>query len=51
MEKNKRQKIKCYHSDCGYEWNYKGKSGFYATCPRCLRKISISKANKIKQEA
>lgn len=37
-------KLRCYHPDCGYEWNYKGKSPFYATCPHCLRKVRITKA-------
>ena len=32
-------KLKCNH--CGYEWNYKGKSKYYATCPRCLRKVKV----------
>jgi len=26
---------------CGYEWDYNGKARFYATCPRCLRKVKI----------
>jgi len=34
-------KLKC--KNCGYEWEYKGKSGYYATCPRCLRKVSLKK--------
>jgi len=42
-------KMKCYHDDCGYEWNYKGKAPFYATCPQCLRKVKISKA-RVEQE-
>ena len=24
---------------CDHEWNYKGKSSFYVTCPNCYRKI------------
>jgi len=34
-------KLKC--RNCGYVWEYKGKSPYYATCPRCLRKVSIAK--------
>lgn len=36
-------KIKCQKKECGYEWDYKGKSKFYATCPRCLSKVSLAK--------
>jgi len=31
--------LKC---KCGYIWYYKGSSN-YATCPRCLHKISVQK--------
>jgi predicted Zn-ribbon and HTH transcriptional regulator len=31
--------LKCKH--CGYRWQYKGKSKYYATCPRCLRKVPV----------
>ena len=31
--------MKCHH--CSYEWDYKGNAFYYATCPRCLRKIRI----------
>ena len=34
-------KLKC--RNCGYVWEYKGKNPYYATCPRCLRKVSIAK--------
>lgn len=33
--------LKC--ENCKYEWEYRGKSGYYATCPRCLRKVSLMK--------
>jgi len=33
--------IKC--KKCQYKWNYKGKSEYYATCPRCYNKINIKK--------
>ena len=36
--------LRCYHEDCGREWDYKGKATVYATCPSCMRKIKISKA-------
>ncbi len=29
----------CHH--CGYRWNYRGESAFYATCPRCHYKVRI----------
>ena len=32
-------KLKC--QNCKYVWNYKGKSRYYASCPRCLRKVKV----------
>ena len=28
---------------CGYEWEYKGKSDFYISCPRCRLNINLQK--------
>lgn len=39
MEEKKSKKLKC--SNCDYEWNYEGDSDYYATCPRCLRKVKV----------
>ena len=36
-------KIKCTKEDCQHEWDYKGKSKFYATCPHCYRKVNVKK--------
>lgn len=36
-------KIKCAFSECLYEWDYNGENPFYATCPRCLRKVKVPK--------
>ena len=33
-------RVKCHI--CKYEWNYKGLNKFYATCPRCLRKVKLA---------
>jgi len=33
-------KLKC--QNCGNEWEYKGKSKYYATCTRCLRKVKVN---------
>ena len=35
--------LTCYHKDCGYGWLYDGANTFYATCPRCMRKVNIKK--------
>ena len=32
-------KLKC--NNCKYEWEYKGLSEYYATCPRCLNKVKV----------
>lgn len=37
-------KIKCYK--CKHEWDYKGNSKFYLTCPQCYGKISLQKLKK-----
>lgn len=39
-------KVKCYHKDCNHEWDYKGKSKFYVTCSKCLRKLNIKRLMK-----
>jgi len=39
-------RLKC--RNCGYEWEYGGKSKWYATCPKCLRKVSVK--NVIKEK-
>jgi Zn finger protein HypA/HybF involved in hydrogenase expression len=38
--------MKC--TKCNHVWGYKGKSGFYVTCPRCLRKVKINKNKEVK---
>lgn len=46
---NSNMKIKCYN--CGYEWDYNGKS-FYALCTRCrkLHKIDRDQDKIIKKD-
>ena len=39
-------KIKCTNKKCEHEWNYKGESKFYVTCPRCYTKVNIQKSLK-----
>ena len=41
--------MKCYH--CGYEWDYKGASEFYCTCPKCMMKVNIKKAIRLVGES
>jgi hypothetical protein len=31
---------------CGYKWDYKGKSEWYATCSRCKTSINIKKQSR-----
>ena len=38
--------LKCKR--CGYEWDYKGKSEWYASCSRCKTSINIKKQLKSK---
>jgi predicted nucleic acid-binding Zn-ribbon protein len=39
--------LTCEH--CGHDWDYKGDSKFFATCPSCLRKVNI--VLQMKEEA
>jgi len=32
-------KVRC--SKCGYVWDYRGTNTYWATCPRCLRKVKL----------
>jgi Zn finger protein HypA/HybF involved in hydrogenase expression len=34
--------IRCHH--CSHEWDYKGKSNKYVTCPVCHYKVNVSKS-------
>ena len=36
-------KIELVCRNCNYAWVYEGKSEYYATCPRCLRKVKVIK--------
>ena len=36
-------RLKCGRKECRYEWDYKGKNKFWATCPRCLTKVKVNK--------
>ena len=33
--------LTCKNKICKYEWDYKGKSKFYVTCPQCYNKLKI----------
>lgn len=41
-------KLRCPKKDCNHEWDYKGKSRHYATCPRCLSKVKIQMKGGLK---
>jgi len=34
-------KLKCKNPKCLNEWEYKGKSKFYATCSKCKSSIRV----------
>lgn len=38
-DKGKGIRLKC--EKCGYEWEYRGKMTFYATCPNCKTSVRI----------
>lgn len=43
-------KLRCAH--CGHQWDYRGKSKYYASCPQCLWKVSVhSKTRRQKAHA
>jgi len=33
--------LKCNNKKCKYIWEYSGKNRFWATCPKCLRKVKV----------
>lgn len=39
--------LKCKR--CEKEWNYNGKSEFWATCPNCLTKVKVVKNEEIEE--
>lgn len=41
-------KLKCPNKKCNNEWDYQGKSIFYACCPNCRTTVNIEK-NKIEE--
>lgn len=43
-------KIRCGNPKCLYQWDYKGVNPFYATCPMCMRKVSLSEYKKEGEE-
>ncbi len=43
-------KLKCPNKKCKYEWEYNGKHKFYATCPRCLRKVRLHLESMIRKK-
>ncbi len=39
-------KLKCPNKICLHLWEYKGKSKFYTSCPRCRYNVNIRKQMK-----
>ena len=37
-------RLRCRH--CGHEWDYKGRSKYYATCPVCYYKVRIRESSE-----
>lgn len=38
--------IQCLNKKCNHQWDYTGKSKFYATCPNCYNKVNISNSKR-----
>ena len=36
-------KLRCPNKECNNEWEYKGKSKFYACCSNCRTTVNIKK--------
>jgi hypothetical protein len=47
---NNYTKIRCPNTSCLYEWEYRRRFRFYATCPSCRRNVKISE-NKVEVTA
>jgi predicted nucleic acid-binding Zn-ribbon protein len=41
MNTNNNMILKCQR--CGHEWDYKGKSGWWCSCPQCRTGVNIKK--------
>lgn len=41
---NTMKKVKC--NKCFHEWEYKGDSQYYVTCPYCYTKVNIRKEDE-----
>lgn len=35
--------VKCPNKECLYQWNYRGLSKFYTSCPRCGWRVNVKK--------
>jgi len=42
--------LKCKRQGCEREWEYKGKSKFYASCPQCKSSVRIRKPKEEKED-
>lgn len=43
MGKKKGTMLKCGRDGCGHEWEFKGTSEFYTTCPICKTSVRVKK--------
>jgi len=46
MKEKQPKKVKCPNKECEHEWEYKGNSKFYITCPQCHKKFNLKKQTK-----
>jgi len=44
----KTKKLRC--PKCKHEWDYKGKSKYYLTCPHCYKKIKVEDSQEVKED-
>jgi len=49
MTTKKTIRLKCPRKECGYEWNYGGKSKWYTSCPRCKMTVHVER-HKVDKE-
>lgn len=42
----KKEGVPAHCGKCNYDWSYKGKSRFYATCPMCKTNVKLKGKGK-----
>lgn len=50
VDKEEHEPVELYCHNCGYQWRYNGLNNYFATCPKCLRKVSVKGSPHTEEE-